>query len=61
MYLVGKTEYREDMDWSLCVKKEISKQDLINTRYDDAFQIINLDTLQYFDPDKNAWVDIPKE
>ena len=58
MYLVGDlsySEYFKGMGY-VKVKKEITKEDLGKSKTDSAFQIINLDTLEFFDSEKNAWI-----
>jgi hypothetical protein len=63
MFLVGELDNRE---WfkgmgQVKVKAKYTKEDLIKAKGDRSFQVINLDTLQFFDPDKNDFIDFDKE
>lgn len=59
-YLVGDFA---DRDWFKYVNVQdgISKDDLIKASQNSTFQVINLDTMEYFDPDTNAWVKFEEE
>lgn len=56
MYLVGKSTWRDMMKYELCVKEKITRDDLAKAKKDESFQVINLRTLEYYDPEKNEWV-----
>lgn len=58
MYLVGKSEDRDMIPWDLCVKEKVTREDLAKTKEEESFQVINLRTLEYFDPEKNDWMKI---
>lgn len=40
---------------------EISKEHLLNAVQDSDYQVINLITLEYYDPKKNKWVKISRQ
>jgi hypothetical protein len=63
MFLVGELDSRDYFKGMgmLKLKESITRDDLGKTMNNRSFQVINLDTLQFFDPDKNAWVDFDKE
>lgn len=65
-YLVGQFD-REDPDYTfhkdnplpyIEVVNEIAKTHLILAKNDLNYQVINLATLEYYDPEKNQWVKI---
>ena len=43
------------------IKKNISKDDLIKARDDQSYQVINLITHTYFEPNKNTWKPLKSE
>jgi hypothetical protein len=67
-YLVGRFD-RENPDYNfnkgnplphLEVVNEIEKTHLLLAKNDLDYQVINLETLEYYDPEKNQWVKIKK-
>jgi hypothetical protein len=63
-FLVGDLSW-DRKDWTeplfLKIKKEIEQKDIIKTREDDRFNVIDLDKGKFFDPEKNKWVDFPAD
>ena len=62
MYLVGTferwhSETFEDYDpmQETKVLKEITKKHLAEAQKDDRYQVINLDTLEFYNPKTNQW------
>ena len=63
MFLVGELssrDYFKGMGY-LKLKTAITKEDLGKAKSDNSFQVINLLTFQFFDPEKNTWVEFDRE
>lgn len=58
MYLVGdNSELRSDHPFDETrMKESLTKQDLIKAKQNKDFNIINLEKMEYFNPEKNEWV-----
>ena len=58
MYLVGDLSNRDYFQEysSVKVKEKITGEDLATAKLNDYHQVINLETLEYFDPKKNQWL-----
>lgn len=63
MYLIGRFE-RESL-WpstnplnSVGKVAQITKDHLVKAQQDENYQVINLLTMEYFDPSQNKWVKI---
>ena len=61
MFLVGELNNRDTFEWDIEIKKKITKDDLANVKNKSTFQVINLESHQYFDPEENVWKDIKSE
>ena len=66
-YLVGTfqrhhSELFEDNDpfYETKIVDGVVKEDLLKARNDDDYQVINLLTLEYYDPKKNTWIKIKR-
>ena len=63
MYIVGEfTRHHSDMfDDSNPLEfvkyvEELTREDLLKTKGDDGFQVINILTKEYYDPKQNKWI-----
>lgn len=59
MYLVGDLSSREYFPMAT-IKNEISRDDLVRCKKEDWFQVINMKTGQYFNPERNVWEDFQR-
>lgn len=58
-FLVGRFTRDNYSDGSLFgagIVENISKQHLIDAKSDEDYQVINLATLEYYEPKKNEWL-----
>ncbi len=63
MFLIGSLD-PEDYQFDMMGKviKNLTKEDLVNAKTDSMNKkIINLETLQMYDPENNKWLDFKKE
>ena len=58
MFLVGNfhSTYYMKTYKDVVLKEKITKKDLAETISNSAFQVINLDTLEFFDAGSNSWI-----
>lgn len=63
MYLLGEFNYIRDDDMralsnGVRFQNEITKDDLVKSKNNRSYHIINLDNKKVYDPERNIWVDI---
>jgi hypothetical protein len=63
MFLVGELYHRPYFIGcgEVKIKAAITKEDLAKTKDNDEFQVINLEEMSFFDPEKNGWVPFERE
>ena len=63
MFLVGDLSNRDDFKGCgyVKVKLHVTKEDLGKVKRERNWQIINLDNLTFFDPEKNIWIEFDRE
>jgi hypothetical protein len=61
MYLTGTLDRRDYFSIDVKFKNEITREDLVKTKQDNSYQVIDVNNKKYFDPDTNGWKDIRVE
>lgn len=62
-YLVGRFSrdgYYDNTLFGAGIVENISKQHLVDAQSDEDYQVINLATLEYYEPKKNEWLKVQR-
>lgn len=59
-FLIGHFERKSVWGNDLAVEtvREVTREHLLKAKADDSYQVINLETGEYFSPEQNQWVKI---
>lgn len=64
-YLVGNLDrLHSDDSWAqlmVCIKDQITKEDLVKCKTDSSHSIVNMQEGTYYNPEENVWTAIKKK